>query len=71
MLPADIGLCMAPDSAVAPLQDELYGMEGRPAAASRARGENASSFVDDVDEPPHHGPQWALINFDRPITVRV
>lgn len=50
-------------------QDELYGLEGRPAAAGGPSSTPSSEQTDASEQPPHFGPQWALIKFDRPVTV--
>jgi selenocysteine-specific elongation factor len=47
------------------LQDELYGAEGRPPADAAAAADSQPA------DPPrrHHGPQWALLQFEEPVTA--
>ncbi len=49
-------------------QEELYGAEGRPAAAEGGAAAKAAETTEPA-LPPHHGPQWALIQFDEPVTA--
>lgn len=54
-------------------QDELHGLEGRPAEAagpsSAQAGPGAPPEEPGTASKPHHGPQWGLLRFDRPVTV--
>lgn len=53
-------------------QEELYGAEGRTAAAeggAAAKAAEAASTAASPPLPPHHGPQWALVQFDEPVTA--
>lgn len=43
-------------------QTELYGMDGRPITAAAAAGAGG-------DDHCHHGPQWALLKFEQPLTA--
>jgi hypothetical protein len=45
-------------------QTDLYGMEGRPMTAAAA----AASAGGD-DDQRHHGPQWARLKFEQPLTA--
>ncbi|KAL4534591.1 hypothetical protein Ndes2526A_g05477 [Nannochloris sp. 'desiccata'] len=59
-------------------QDELYGIEGRPARAElfgdgggeASNGSAQPSSVEDHLVPSaHYGPQWAVVQFDEPVTA--
>lgn len=53
-------------------QEQLYGLEGRPAAAALPSSKGEEGFSGTADEdaaPPHHGPQWALLRFSQPVTA--
>eukprot|EP00884_Botryococcus_braunii_P021357 jgi/Botrbrau1/7905/Bobra.9_2s0078.2 len=44
-------------------QDELYGNEGRPRAGERGTEEGLGAAA------VHHGPQWALLRFQHPVSA--
>eukprot|EP00191_Tetraselmis_sp_GSL018_P019912 CAMPEP_0177580092 /NCGR_PEP_ID=MMETSP0419_2-20121207/1355_1 /TAXON_ID=582737 /ORGANISM="Tetraselmis sp., Strain GSL018" /LENGTH=575 /DNA_ID=CAMNT_0019068895 /DNA_START=52 /DNA_END=1783 /DNA_ORIENTATION=+ len=48
-------------------QEELYGLEGRPRSAEGPAAVPSDS--NESDAASHHGPQWALLKFDRAVTV--
>lgn len=59
-------------------QDELYGSEGRPATAELfggggdgggTGGDQLSPFEDGLVSSAHYGPQWAVVQFDEPVTA--
>ncbi len=55
-------------------QDEMYGIEGRPATAELFGGGDSGGKDLDADDassppPPHYGPQWAVVQFDEPVTA--
>jgi selenocysteine-specific elongation factor len=62
-------------------QDELYGIEGRPAAAELFGGGGGNSDAlpstsfgendddDQIELQNHYGPQWAVVQFDEPVTA--
>jgi hypothetical protein len=50
-------------------QEQLYGLEGRPAAAAQPARKGDAHVTDAAgdDAPPHHCPQWALLRFSQPV----
>lgn len=50
-------------------QQELYGLEGRPAQPAAAAAAGAAVHASEEDQQQHHGPQWALLKFDQPLTA--
>ena len=52
-------------------QEQLYGLEGRPAAAAQPAGKGDAKFggAAEDDAPPHHGQQWVLLRFSQPIVA--
>lgn len=54
------------------MQEELYGLEGRPLGASTSRKdepETGSFGAPSCSGERHHGRQWLLIKFDSPVTA--
>lgn len=49
-------------------QQELHGMEGRPLGAAAA-GSSAAAAAAAAEQQCHHGPQWALLRFEQPLTA--
>ena len=47
-------------------QNYLYGLEGRPVDFSN---HEASSEGSTQNVQRHYGPQWALLEFDQPVTA--
>jgi hypothetical protein len=47
-------------------QQELHGMEGRPPSTAAAAGQSAAAGA---EQQCHHGPQWALLRFEQPLTA--
>lgn len=52
-------------------QEQLYGLEGRPAAAAQpaSKGDTKFGGAAEDDAPPHHGQQWVLLRFSQPIVA--
>ncbi len=52
-------------------QEQLYGLEGRPAAAAQPASKGDARFGGETedDAPPHHGQQWVLLRFSQPIVA--
>lgn len=59
-------------------QEQLHGLEGRPAADAPAAGLRPADQVQQPGEspdaaeqgrPPHFGPQWAYLRFSQPVTA--
>ena len=58
-------------------QQELYGLEGRPLGSMGATGpggggggaSKGGSAGAPLGEERHHGPQFALLRFDQPVTA--
>lgn len=45
-------------------QQELHGMEGRPLGTAALASSAAAA-----EQQCHHGPQWALLRFEQPLTA--
>jgi hypothetical protein len=52
-------------------QEQLYGLDGRPAAAAQPTRKGDAHVTDTAgdDTPSHHGPQWVLLRFSQPVTA--
>jgi hypothetical protein len=45
-------------------QQELYGLDGRPPAATATKAAAATG-----GQQYHYGPQWVLLKFEQPLTA--